>query len=96
MSSNTGTDMYNAMADMWNDLWTNISSNGITIPLLVQSDGGLIKEGGSLTIGGSAGAISFTELGRRDYSAIYVPDGAGDGAGTGNVSSGVSNENNTD
>ena len=93
MSSNTSTDMYNAMANMWNTLWDNISANGITIPVKPNIFGIDLPEG-SITIGGSAGQISYTRLETRNYSDIYSPSGPGDGDGTGEVNNDVTNPNN--
>ena len=93
MSSNTSVDMYNAMADMWNNLWDNISANGITIPVK-QNIFGINFPDGSITIGGSAGQVSYTRLEPKKYSDIYSPSGPGDGDGTGEVNSDVTNPNN--
>ena len=93
MSSNTSTDMYNAMANMWNTLWDNISANGITIPVKPNIFGIDLPDG-SITIGGSAGQVSYTRLEPRNYSDIYSPSGPGDGDGTGEVNNDVTNPNN--
>jgi hypothetical protein len=59
MSSNTGVDMYNALADMWNDVWTNISTQGVTLPL-TPSVLGIDFPTGTIKIGGSG--TGFTKI----------------------------------